>query len=521
MKRLMILLLVLSILLAACGGEKTEKATQPSSQTASEPDATEEKEPTKKKSEGFSLAYLPKYGVNPFTCTATVNRALLSLLYESLFTVSEQFRAEPVLCKTFRMSEDGKNYVFSIIDGACFSDGTPITSADLEASIQAARSSSFYKARLSHISYYVTQNDGTLLIVLDTPYENFPLMLDIPVVKKETIENEVPIGSGQYCINGNRLIRNTHWKQSEEPVLKLETIPLTACTDTNTLRDEFEFGSSDLVYCDPNSAASVGYRCDYEVWEAPTTVLHYIGFNLYSGYFANATLRKAVTYMLDREKIASDFYNGFALPSSLPCSPYSDLYDNQLAERYDFDAESFRTGLKDSGVLTSSEYENYSGIFLVCSDDRTRVEAAKYIAQQLTEAGLRITVSAVDHDAYLKQLNGGDFDLYYGETRLTPNFDLSEFFNSNGNLQYGSIKNTALSALCTSALENTGTYVELCSQLMQEAPICPVVFKSYAVYVTRGKLSNLTPSVDHVFHDSATARLLSDADNTYNTMSTE
>ena len=514
MKKLIALLLVL-VLLCGCAAE-TEPAPTEAPETTEATEETQQTTPQRKeKSEGFGLSYLPEYGVNPFTCSATVNRALISLLYQGMFSVNNQFRAEPVLCESFKMYNEGRAYVFTIDPTAKFSDGTPVTAEDVEASIEAGRTCGYYMERLTDIDYYVVQEDGTLLVHVDTPYENLPLMLDVPILKASTIKDPFPVGSGPYVISGQSLVRNKNWNGVAAPAIDLDTIRLSSCKDSGELRDDFEFGPTDLVYCDPNSPASVGYRCDYEVWEAPTTVLHYIGFNLYSGYFANDTLRRAVTYALDREEIASKIYGGFALPSVLTCSPYSDLYDPKLAEDYSFSPVKYTQGLKDSRVLVSEEYENHVGIFLVCSDDPARVAAAEYIAQVLNDTGLRLTVSAVDHETYLKELDDGDFDLYYGETRMTASFDLREFFTKYGNLQYGSIKDSSLVEMCYAALGNTGKYVDLSARIMEQAPICAVVFKSYAIYVTRGKLVNLTPSVDNAFHSAASARSLADADKTY------
>ena len=128
---------------------------------------------------------------------------------------------------------------------------------------------------------------------------------------------------------------------------------------------------------------------------------------------------------------------------------------------------------------------------------------------------MNIRISIVDRDSYEEALEDGDFDLYLGETRLTANFDLSEFFEENGSLCYGSIDSDSLEDLCEKALENSGSYVELCSQLMKKAPICPVAFKCYSVNVTRGIISNMYPAVDFVFHNYDFARDLADADKTY------
>ena len=512
MKKLIALCLALT-LLCGCNVDNMEP-TKDSSPTEETEETTTAPAVVKERDE-FGLSYLPEFGLNPLTCTATVNRALFSLMYESLFVVSNQFRAEPVLCESFRVSDDGMTYRFTLVEGVRFSDGTPLTAEDVKESIKAARQSTLYKARLKNINYVRSEEDGTLTIGLDMPSDNFCLMLDIPVLKVDTIAEQYPIGSGPYVKRGESLEKNTYWWQSEIPAVSDEVIPLTATETTNELRDDFEFGSTDLIYCDPNSPAAVGYRCDYEVWEAPTTIMHYIGFNLGSGYFAVDAIRTAVTYAVDRDEIANVVYGGFAQPSVLPCSPSSDLYDRQLSQQYDHAPTKLRAAINNSGIMSKSEYANHVGYFLVCNEDPKRVDAAEMIAQALNDAGLNIVVTEKNRKDYEKALENGDYDLYYGEVRLTANFDLTSFFSKNGKLSYGHIDSTGLATLCTEALANSGSYVDLCSQIMSEGKLCPVVFKSYAVYVTRGMISSITPAVDFLFHNAATARTLADADKTY------
>lgn len=511
MKKLVALFLALVFLLCACA-EKSDVPTEqiePSDtiETAFETEPSETAIQTK-----FGLSYLPAYGLNPYTCTATVNRAMFSLLYESLFVVSKQFRAEPVLCDHFTASEDGKTYRYTILSGVRFSDGSALTAEDVAASLRAAMESPLYAGRLKHIAEVTVESTAELMIVLDTAYENFSLMLDVPVVKAATVSENVPVGTGAYAVSDTLLRRNENWWQTQAPAVSVETIELYPATTPNEIRDAFEFGGTDLVYCDPNSAAAVGYRCDYEAWEAPTTVLHYIGFNLAAGLFTNSTLRTAVTNGIDRDALMSDVYGGFAQVAVLPCSPESDLYDAQLAENYAYAPEKFQSALYHSGVATS---ESNTGVFLVCADDPTRVSAAQTIAEQMKKAGLYLTVRALDREAYQSALEHGAYDLYYGEVRLTANFDLSEFFRSDGTLAYGAISDPSLAELCGDALENSGSYYDLCKQVMQKAHICPVVFKSYEICVTRGAISAIIPALDCVFHTAAAARTLSDADHSY------
>ena len=161
MKKLIALCLLLT-LLCGCNVDKMEPASNAV--------ATEETEetlsaPVVKERDEFGLSYLPEFGLNPLTCTATVNRALFSLMYESMFVVSNQFRAEPVLCESFRVSDDGMTYRFTLVEGVRFSDGTPLTAEDVKESIKAARQSALYKARLKNINYVRSEEDGTLTII--------------------------------------------------------------------------------------------------------------------------------------------------------------------------------------------------------------------------------------------------------------------------------------------------------------------------------------------------------------------
>ena len=122
-----------------------------------------------------------------------------------------------------------------------------------------------------------------------------------------------------------------------------------------------------------------------------------------------------------------------------------------------------------------------------------------------------MTVKALERKQYETALDNKSYDLYLGEIRLTADFNLSTLLKSFRNTQFSTVSTNGLLALCESSLANSGSYTELCRRLLESAPICPVVFKSYAVYVTRGEISNNAPGLELVFHDRSQERALSDA----------
>ena len=99
-RRIASLLLGLS-LLAGCG-QTQPVPEEPSDSPAQQPVQSAEQAQTV----AYGLAYDPNYGVNPYTTVSQTNRVFLPLCYESLFAVTSQFTAEPLLAASYTVSDD-------------------------------------------------------------------------------------------------------------------------------------------------------------------------------------------------------------------------------------------------------------------------------------------------------------------------------------------------------------------------------------------------------------------------------
>ena len=505
-KRLILFALCLALILSGCASDKSLKNESVSESNDIISDAvTPEKEPI---TTHFGLAYQSQFGLNPYQCTSLTNRTIMSLLYESLFSVTSGFEVEPVLCEYYDVSGDLQQYTVHLVPGAQFWDGTRLTSADVAASYEAAKESPVYGQRFYALYPVETPDENTVVFRTSIPYENLTLLLDVPIVQADTVESATPRGTGPYRLVQERytdtLVRNGYWWQDAyDAVVSVPAIDLVP-TDTPTdVRDDFEYGVTSVVCTDPNSAAYVDYHCDYELWNCSTTIMDYIGFNVHHGLFCLTELRVALTNIIDRKAIATELYHGYAEAAVLPASPLSNFYDETLAAQYDYDPEKFIEAVHVTKAKTSE------ATFLVCNADPRRVDAAEFIAAEAEKYDIHLIVDAVNERTYLNRLYAGDFDLYLGEARLSPTFDLSPFFNG-GSLCYGFIYSNDLTGMCRDAMENSGNYYNLHSSVMAYGMLCPVLFKSYAVYATRGVISNMYPAIDNVFH-SANGRTLSDA----------
>ncbi len=497
MKRVLALTLCLCLLLSGCSGNYPQPHTPTGDALESDNEPTAphilEADP-----EGVPLvmAYYQDITMNPYKCTDFTNRALFSLLYQGLFSIDRSYNVIPQLCKNYRVSRDMRTYTF-YIEQATFSDNTYVTAEDVVASLHAAWESPYYSGRFTYFNTIELSEDGGITISLHTPYENLPLLLDIPILKKDQLESDRPLGTGPYVLydglNGGTLRKRLNWWASGSGLFSQDSIKLVAAQSATHIRDNFEFYDVSLVCADPGSDRYVDYRCDYELWDCENGMFTYLGCSASSDVFASPEMRAALTYAIDRDTLVKDYYRGFARSASLPCSPLSPYYSQALASKYAYDPEKFAQAVQDAGLTGAKT------TLLVNSDDSLRVRVARSIAKMLEEGGLVVTMKEVSGQEYNDALLMRVFDLYLGQTKLSPNMDLTPFFSIYRELSQGGLFDDDLLHLCQQALENHGNYYTLHKAVMDNSRLCPVLIGSYSIYATRGMLTELSPARDNLF----------------------
>ncbi len=441
------------------------------------------------------LAYNQEAGFQPYTTTDTLNRSLLSLMYQGLFAVNSEYEATPILCKNYKVSPDMRTYTF-YLERATFADGQALTAQDVVASLKAAHKAGYYAGRLSHVKSIDIAEDGGVVLKLDTPCSNLPVLLDIPIVKAEQVEAPAPYGTGAYVLvdtgSGKLLRRQPAWWCNAALPISAQEITLCHGTEQKELWDLYKFSGLSMVYTD----AYVDFRGDYELWESETGQFLYLSCNLHSGVFANKEIRRALTHAMDRELLVQEYFQGFARSATLPASAAFPHYSGTLAEKYAYDAAIFAQAVADA------QLEDNSVKLLVNGKDLLRRRVALAIKTMLEAGGLAVTINELSDEDYTNALLWEEYDLYLGQTKLSPNMDLSAFFGEEGALNFGGLSDVAFYAMNQNALADTGNYQSLHKMVMDDGRLCPLLFRSYAVYGRRGVFTNLEPARDNLFYYS-------------------
>jgi peptide/nickel transport system substrate-binding protein len=72
------------------------------------------------------------YGVNPFVCTRSIDRSVRSISYEPLVAMDSKFQVKPFLAESWKISADGKEYMFPLHRKVKFHNGQEMTADDIK-----------------------------------------------------------------------------------------------------------------------------------------------------------------------------------------------------------------------------------------------------------------------------------------------------------------------------------------------------------------------------------------------------
>lgn len=497
----LILTLALLVQLAACGGEPETVTPGPTPTPAPTPAAD-------MKELDFVLPCYPAGGFHPITGSNRLNLTLAPLLYRGLFSLNREFIPQNDLCESYTVSEDGLTWTFTLKEAA-FSDGTPLTAAEVIASLNKARQSDRYSSRLADLTRVGVGEGGTVTVTLSRPNGALPSLLDIPVVK-EAGDPLRPLGTGSYFLREEEETGELFLVAREGMQVPLDQISLRGVSTGDDLVYAFDAREISLVDVDLNSTNALGYSGRMETTDYPTTTLLYLGFNMKNGLCRENSLRSALALAFDRQTMVERILAGHGEAASLPVHPASPLYDRQLAAQGDWDGEeavrllesaSWRTG--EDGVLENRR-SRLALKLIVNQENTAKAALADALAESLRELGCDVMVDKLPWEDFVLALERGSFDLYLGETVLSADFDLEDLLRTKGTLNYGGCANGELDALldayrASAGEERQAAASALWEKVAQVAPIVPLAFKNGSLLTQWGQVRGMAPTQRDVF----------------------
>lgn len=214
----------------------------------------------------------------------------------------------------------------------------------------------------------------------------------------------------------------------------------------------------------------------------------YLGFNVDTAPFDNETLRQAVGYAIDRERLIENFYPEGAAPATQFQPPDMPGYEEGF-EGYTYDPDRARELLAEAGYpngvdLGPLSYRNAPRPYVP-----QPVQIVSDIRDQLADVGITVTPDEQESTELIDNANAGNLGFHLlGWNADFP--DATNFwdyhFGAGGTVQFGTGFDD-LHEVLTEAAHSTDEdarndlYAEANQLLMQHAPVVPVAWGSSAV----------------------------------------
>ena len=506
------LVLGLALLFTACGYRigQDEVTNDPAKESTEEKEpgltavTSQEGEVTNPGDDKFTICWDPADSLNPYDNMCAENAAIMGLVYEGLFDVGSDFKPINCLCDNYTV--ENTTYTINIVSDVKFHDGSRLTAEDVRYSIERGRESEKYGTRFKNIASVELVSEEKLRIILNTPDYTLPSLLDIPIIKNGTGDFDSPIGSGPY------VLRETESTLTYYPEYRAE-MPLSVIylmdTEDITPAAALSQRKADLILYD-TSAGSLDVYIDHETHYYDTTVLQYIGFNTHHYIAGYAEVRRAMGHLINREGVISKFPAGSAVPATLALSRLALGYDEDLEEQTAYSIQKFTEILSAMNVADNNgdgwlelNGATLSFSFVVCDSSPYISQAASEITDIMRSVGINVILKRLPYEEYIKALEEGRFDMYYGEVRLPTNFDLSQILGYDGALNYGGSSgyDNAMTDYLMADTDETKTaaFRELCQDIYDNAPIIPVCWKRNAIAFERDAIKGVNPTQQNVF----------------------
>ena len=478
----------------------------------------------------FTLRYDPNNPLNPITAMSRDNILLSSLLYESLFVLDGNLNLVFVLAYDW-YTEDGITHIIEIVPDIALNDGTTLTAYDVVYSLRRAMATGRFVNRLQIISSVTAIDYYTISIVLRSANNRLPVLLDVPIIKEGSSEMDVPPGSGPYTFSygfSGAMLRGfpNHRYFERLPVPFISLI----YSDDGRATELFDDGVLSLIWDDPGGVFEFRLNRFHESRFYDTMQMQFIGFNTRLPALRNPDVRSAIGHSIERNFIATEIMPGQALPAPLAISPAYRLYDVAWELRgidpfHEMSALLARAGMlapadygihsddllfltDDYNFLMYTEYgvpESFVIDFIVNGENSFKVRAAHRIAETLRNTGINVVVRELSWENFITALRTGDFDMFYGETLISPDFDLSPLLLPAGSLNFGGTGSDAFAPLIRDFLSASDDYMEaeaariLVNEIRLTAPFTPILYKRHAIYTPIGAVGHATPSQSGVF----------------------
>lgn len=396
---------LLALAIAGCGGGQSSDQTDGTPQ------------------QGGTLRIAPEAEVLSFIPAKAIQRPEISILaqvLQGLFVYDSENEIKPLLVSKYEKSNDLRNWTFHLREGVKFSNGKPLTPADIAFTLEKAKESLIWGNLYEDIVSVTPRGPSTVEIKTKTPSPALPAVLAlfpagiIPEDFGGMSESEFgsqPIGTGPFEVTSWKrglkitLERNPrYWK---EGLPYLDSVVYTPAPNDSSRISQLKAGQIDLATKPPMAQLKqIESTPGIEAVLVEDVEMGTLLLNARKPLFEDPRAREAVNLALDRETIAEAAYKGYARPAA-SFFPGSMLYAKDIEPPTPDLAKAKK--LLAEAVADTGEAPQFD-LIVELGEEYANI-AAQVIQENLKEAGFEITLKPLESSALYELSEAGEYGL--------------------------------------------------------------------------------------------------------------
>ena len=348
---------------------------------------------------------------------------IIEQITQPLFTVTSNGKGVmPWLATGYTVSKNQLAYTITLRQGVKFSNGTPMTSKDVQFTLEQTMAAAQGWGYIDSAIKSVTAPSADTVVV-NLKYKWAPILADLALFangivpdnyggKTETAFYNAPIGTGpfkfDYWHKGSalKLIKNTDYWQPGKPYL--DSVTWTDVPDVNTRQLQVASGQAQIDQFPAwSTVAQLKANPAVQLNLFNSTETNYLTFNEHVAPFQDVNVRRAISYAIDREALVKAVLFGNGSPANSLFSPNVNYYDpNSGGLQYNLaDAK--------AAMAKSSVPKGFTTTLLVPSGNSDYATIATIVQSELKPLGITVNIQTLDPNTANENFQSGKYDMYF------------------------------------------------------------------------------------------------------------
>ena len=349
--------------------------------------------------------------LDPHQTVAAGTREVLFNIFEGLVKPNSDGEMIPAVAEKYELSEDGTTYTFTLRDGVKFHNGQTVTAEDVVYSINrcAAVPEGQEKplvAAFSAIRSVEALDEKTVTVTIaqrDLEFISYMTAAIIPAGYAD--QATAPVGTGPFKFVSRTPQENFIMERFEDywgTPAWLDKVTYKICENADALVMNLNGSSIDLC-AHLTSAQAAQLNSNFKVLEGTMNLVQAIYLNNQAKPFDNQLVRQALCYAIDRQGIMDMVADGHGTAVGSSIYPaFTKYFLPELVDKYPHSVE------KAKELLAQAGYPNgFDMTISVPNNYQPHMDTAEVVAEQLREAGIRVTIQPVEWSTWLDTIYNG------------------------------------------------------------------------------------------------------------------